>query len=153
MMSEELHWYWGNGSQPERYNLANSRDDAIEQATEYATDNGYEKMTVCEGKPWPLHDDFFDADCVLEQWHDRNEEAMDEDGELAMNPTREQKAELVSMLNAAFAAWRGSHNLGRAWCLDTRNEEIIEFPAQSAEEYPDNGPTDPAETSGPGRGF
>lgn len=132
----EWNWYWGVGSQPEVYHLANCRDDAIEQATEDAADNGHDEMTVCEGKPWSLNDDFFDVDGVLEWWHDRNEEAMDEDGELSMNPTSEQKAELISALNATFAAWRSKHNLGRAWCLDTRNEEVIAFPIPSPETTP-----------------
>lgn len=130
-MADEWGWYWGVGSQPEVYHHANSRDDAIEQATEDATDNEHEQMTVCEGKPWALLDDFFDADRVLEDWHERNEEAQDEEGELQMDPDTAQKAELEDALNAAFKAWRAKHNLGRAWCLDTRSEEIIEFPASA----------------------
>jgi hypothetical protein len=127
-MDADWNWYWGVGTQAECYHLVGSKEEAIETATEYAQDQGYEEMTICEGKPWTLHDSFFDADRTLEEWHEQNEEAQAEDGELGMNPDAAQKRELENALNEAFAAWRAKHNLGRAWALDIRNKETITIP-------------------------
>lgn len=123
--ASEWNWYWGCGSDPEVYHPAGSREEAIELATEVATANGQEEMTVCEGKPWPLYDDIFDADNVLEIFHDKNDDRCDEDGGLQMEPTHQQKIELETALNAAFKTWRTKHGLGRAWAMDTRNDEVV----------------------------
>ena len=127
-MDEEWTWYWGEGSEPEAYSPANSREDAVAKATRAAHERDLTEMTVCEGKPWKLRDDFFNADMVLEQWNDWNEDCQDEQGELSMEPTPDQEADLVLALNAAFAAWRAKHKLGRAYPLDTRNSEVISIP-------------------------
>jgi hypothetical protein len=132
-MPDDDEWtlWWGWSSQPERLSPANSREDAIEQAIgQYA---GVDTITFCEGKHMPLHDECFDADWVLERWHECNEDVQDEDGELYMEPTEEQNAELELVLTEALREWRKKHNLGRAWGLDTRNEEIITLPQEKTD--------------------
>jgi hypothetical protein len=125
-MADEWKWYWGYGREPERYHgsFATS-EEAVEAAKAAAQVEHTSEMTVVRGRPMPLTDDFFDADRVLDEWHDRNEELQDEDGELAMKPSFEQKHELEAMLNAAFKAWRAKHELGRAWAMDTVDEIVI----------------------------
>lgn len=126
-MSREWQWYWGEGAEPERYHLAGAaREEAIAAATRDAIDT--RTVTICEGMPQPLRDDFFSADNVLDAWHEYNDDLQDEDGELGMDPTHEQKQELEKILNAAFKAWRENYKLGRAWPMDTRSEEIIDLP-------------------------
>jgi hypothetical protein len=124
----EWTWWWGEGRGPERYHPANSREDAIALAAEGAECSGIYQVTICEGKPWDLSDSFFDVGRVLEDWHEHNQEAQDEDGELRMSPTADQSQELENALNATFAEWRARHKLGRSWALDTRNEEVIDLP-------------------------
>lgn len=124
-MDEGWKWFWGAGSEPDVYHPAESRDDAIAQAQDDAENSGCEVATICEGKRKQLTDKVFDADHVLEWWQDHNEECQDEDGELKMNPTADQKTELEMVLNAALATWRAKHDLGHSWSLDTRNEEVI----------------------------
>jgi hypothetical protein len=126
-MEHEWQWYWGAGSEPEIYRAANSREHAVEMATQEARSCGYGEMTVCEGRPEPLTDAFFDADRVLDDFHDANDDRQDEDGGLQMEPTLVQKAELEEALAGAFRAWRERHGLGRAWSLGTRNEEVLHF--------------------------
>ncbi len=119
------HWYFGIGDEPEMYCPADSREDAIEQATEEARDKGYDRMTICQGKAWPLLDDFFDADWVIEHFEDKNDDRCDEEGDLGMSASAAQKRELENALNETFLAWRKKHDLGRAWNLDTRHDEVI----------------------------
>ena len=144
-MAEDWTWWWGVGDEPEVYRPAYSRDDAVEQATEEAVDNGHELMTICEGKPQDLYDDFFDADAVLEDWHDHNTDVADEDGELGMEPDETQKAELQAALNEAFKVWRRKHNLGRAWALDTRAVEVIKVVDSGVSEAAESASSGPAE--------
>ena len=133
MIDDGYTWWWGEGSTPECYHPANSREEAIYLAAESADDTGVYRVTICEGKPWDLRDNFFYAERVLDDWHDFNSDAADEDGELQMEPTNEQRRELEDALNAAFAAWRAKHNLGRAYALHTRNEEVIDLPEAEGE--------------------
>ena len=129
-MSEQVKapdwtWWWGYGSEPEQYEASfATREAAIADAKEHATEAGTE-FTICEGKPWPLRDNIFDADHVMDRFHDWNDDRCDEDGDLHMDPTPEQRGELETVLNDAFKAWREKHNLGRAWALDTRNDEVV----------------------------
>jgi hypothetical protein len=126
----EWGWVWGWGSEPERYYISgNSREAALEEALTAAKRDGIDgEVTICEGRPEVLTDKFFDADNVLEEWHDANEERQDEDGELSMSPSAQQKADLEKMLAEAFAAWRRKHGLGRAWTLETRKAEVVAIP-------------------------
>jgi hypothetical protein len=128
-MSEDWQWWWGKHAEAERYNGPfATREEAVAEAME-ESESGEEFpcFTVCEATKAALRDDVFDADWALEQWHDRNEEAQDEDGELGMSPTNEQRAELEQVLTAAFAGWRQKHHLGRAWAFgEIRNTEIIQ---------------------------
>jgi hypothetical protein len=128
-MTEWL-WWWGFGSQCERYEASfDTREealaDAMAQLPEYCTD---EEVTIAEARRLPLRDDCFSADRVLEDWHNANEEAQDDDGELAMNWTPEQAVELEASLAATLAAWRTKHKLGRAWGLEIRSAEVVPLP-------------------------
>jgi hypothetical protein len=125
-MAEEWKWYWGYGTEPERYyGRFATREEAVVAAKAAAQAENRSEMTIVQGRPMPLTDDFFDADQVLDDWHNHNEDLQDEDGELAMKPSFEQKHELEAVLNTAFKAWRAKHQLGRAWSMDTVDETVI----------------------------
>ena len=135
--SRPWRWYWGYGSQPEVYqgNVA-TRDEAIAAAMTAAAaedDRCLDCMTIACARPMKLADDCFDADNVLDTWHDQNEDAADEDGELSMKPSHQQKQELERALEAAFTAWRTRHVLGQAWSLEFRSEEVVEVPPRAGQ--------------------
>ncbi len=127
MANDDWLWYWGEGAQPETFYAGVATRDAALADALVRRDPGTE-VTICQGRPMPLKDDFFDGDRVLEWWSDANEDLTDEDGDLRMEPTHAQKIELECALNDAFKAWRAKHNLGRAWALDTKGEEVITLP-------------------------
>lgn len=67
----------------------------------------------------------FDADYVLDQFEDRNEECCSEDG-LNADVTPKAKIELTDALADTLAAWLKENGIGKAWSLDDfRNEEEI----------------------------
>jgi hypothetical protein len=115
----------GNGAAAETFNGPYaSRTDAI-QAGRIAGSN---IISLCEATNVALTDEIVNVDDVLEDWHCWNEDASNEDGDLFMDPTEEQTADLQTVLNAAFAAWRARHGLGHASVLaDTRNCETIDL--------------------------
>ncbi len=126
--AEDWHWYFGIGSEPDAYTRAsaNTREAALADAVdELDLDTAERCVTLCMGLPATLIDAIFSADDVIEQWHDKNEEVASEDGDLSMQPSASQKAELEAVLNATFAAWRKRHGLGRAYSLTTRQEEVV----------------------------
>jgi hypothetical protein len=119
----EYRWWWGYGKEPEAYEADFPTREAVIAAL--PQDRPGHRFTVCEARRMPLCDGFFDAEWLLEQWHEHNTEAQDEDGDLQMEPTPTQRMELERDLAAAFAAWRIRHRLGRAWNLELRHSEIV----------------------------
>lgn len=150
--AEGWSWYFGAGSAPEVYYPASSREEAIAGAQVDANLSGYEQMTICQGRPQALDHSIFDADLVLERFHEVNETLADEDGNLRMEPKPEQCRELEATLAATFKSWCEKHKLGRAWSMDTRNDEVIEIEQEDAA-YGDDGRADTgsADISTPGR--
>ena len=127
MANDDWRWWWGDGTEPEHLHAGTvTRAEALADAGLQGSPG--DVVTICQGRRIPLKDDFLDADRVLEWWSDANEELADEDGDLRMAPTQAQKIELESALNDAFKAWRAKHNLGRAWALETKGEEVITLP-------------------------
>lgn len=119
----EYRWWWGYGTKPEQYGADfPTREAAIAALPQ---DQPGAEFTICEARRMPLCDAFFDAEWLLLQWHEHNEDAMGGDSDLQMEPTRDQRMELERDLAAAFSAWRARHDLGRAWNLELRHSEIV----------------------------
>lgn len=125
---EGWHWSWGDGSEPETISKAsqNTREAAEAEALDEATNDF---VTICQARPVALRDDVFDADHAIERWHDANEEAQDENGDLGMEPTHAQRADLEAALAKAFADWRKRHGLGRTRVVETRHDEVLRVPS------------------------
>jgi hypothetical protein len=132
-MNVEYTWWFGAGGDPEVYTEACSKEEAIERALAEGRENDWDEMTIVEARPMPLSNAIFDADDVLDRLAEKNEDAVDEDGDLRdMNATIEQKSELERALVAVLAAWRDRHKIGRAYQLDIRAEETIQVAAPPA---------------------
>lgn len=122
-----LQWWWAQSDDAERYfGPFASRDQAIAAAQAEAHEDHATAFYICTARPRQLHDDIFNADEVLEQFEDHNEEAWGEDGpDMATLPDGAE-AELVAALNAAFKAWREKHQPWRAYNLeDFGNGETV----------------------------
>lgn len=128
-MSEDWMWWYGEGSEPERYSGPfATREEAVSQAMSEAADLQLCCVSVCEAVTMTLRDDVFDADFLIDRWHDGNDQAQDEDGYLSMSPDVVQRRELEEAMAVTFAAWRARHGLGKAWAFaDTRNYETIQI--------------------------
>lgn len=121
-------WLWFHDKDPDYYNAGGPDRETTRQIALERVEPGT-SFTVCEGRPHGLSDDIFDADDVIEKFHDHNEEFQDEDGSLRMDDaTCERRMELVAALNETFRAWREKYELGRAWTLETRNEQVETAP-------------------------
>ena len=123
----EWQWWWSNEMIDSAYHGPfPSRDMALINAqTECQRDTAW----VFEGKRQKLLDDMFDADQVIADWHDHNMEVANEDGELSMDPTSQQKLGLEKAVEGGLTAWRQKHNLGRAHTLETRGEVSVSLNA------------------------
>ena len=125
-------WYYAVGTlEPETYTGAcASREEAIAQAR--AEDGDAYGFVIVEADKSVPHCDVFDADHVLEQFEESNEERWGEDGP-DLGDTPAQHRDLEKMLADAFEAWFTKHNIKReGWNFDVmRNEE--KFPAKDAE--------------------
>jgi len=135
-MSEDWKFYWGTGGQPEALNgPAETREAATADALAHAEPG--DVFTICEARPVTLDNRIFDADWIVERFDCHNEEKQNEDGDcLLEDATDEQLAELEGILNDAFAAWRVKHDVGRAYMLDTRNEEVLTVPEPATADAP-----------------
>jgi hypothetical protein len=120
-------WWWSTSLDEGRYRgpfatselaLSNARLDVTGAA---------HGIWLFEGKRLPLRDALFDADKVLDDWHVLNEEVADADGGLFMDPSGAQKLELTEALNAIWRTWRRRHGLGRAFGIETRNENPVQL--------------------------
>jgi len=132
-MSEDWKFYWGNGEQPETLNGPEETREAA-AAEAIANSEPGEVVSVCEARPMTLDNRIFDADWIVERFDSRNEEKQNEDGDcLLEDATDEQLTELEGILNDAFVAWRAKHGVGRAYMLDTRNEEVLTVPEPAGE--------------------
>ena len=100
-------WYYASYMDSEWWALAKSRDEAIQAGM--AECNGKD-FWVQEARLTPLNDDIFDAEWLEEQFSDRNEEAVPEDG-LESGASQEQKRELELALAETLRAWRVRHGL------------------------------------------
>jgi len=119
----QYRWWWGYTPEPEQYEADFPTREAVIAAL--PQDQPGAKFTIIEPRRMPLRDDFFDAERILQHWHEHNEEAQDEEGGLQMEPTPAQRMELERDLATTFAAWRTRHGLGRAWNLEDRHYEIV----------------------------
>jgi thymidylate synthase (FAD) len=118
----EWEWYWAPGTDLETvYGPHSSRGAAIEVARADASGT----FTVLEGRPLPLGDHCFDAERVLELWHELNGELANDYGDTMIEPSTEQMRELEGDLGETMARWRRRNRLGRAWSLEMRNEEVL----------------------------
>lgn len=121
-MKEQWVWFYAISEDAEGWYHAASREGAIAKGRELFNGDAF---VILEGRRATLRDDIFDADHVIDQFEEKNEECWGEDG-----PTGETnadiKAELEAVLTAAFAAWRSKHNPWTSWACDkTRNVEHI----------------------------
>jgi Arc/MetJ-type ribon-helix-helix transcriptional regulator len=120
-------WWWGYGEKPERYyGPFPTRDEAIRDAAENTPRDRDETATICTAERARLTDDIFNADDVIEQFEEWNEEKWEEYGPTPAPISLEARRDLEQALNAAFAAWRAKHDPWQAWALeDFENVEII----------------------------
>lgn len=116
-----FRWYYSLDG--ECWSLAGgSRDDAIVQGREEAEGGTF---YICEASKEPLRDSFFEADEVIAAFADHNEELWGEGG-FEGESSAEANAELQTMLNTAFTAWRTKHTDWQAYTFrEMRNEEEI----------------------------
>jgi hypothetical protein len=129
VIAEDWHWYYGIGIEPDGFILAteNTRDAALADALDALDlDTDERCITLCQGMANALRDDVLSADTVIDAWHGANEDAAGEDGDLAMEPSLGQQADLRAMLGATIAKWRERHGLGRAIALRTRATEVVQ---------------------------
>ncbi|CAN7301035.1 hypothetical protein LJR231_001532 [Phyllobacterium sp. LjRoot231] len=128
-MTNPFLWYWAHGAEPESYSVVDvsTREAAIAAAR--ADDAHVHGFTIIEANKKVPTTNIFDADNVLEQYEEHNEESWGEDGSM-IHAESAQKAELEKMLADALWVWMGKHGLhGHNYCFgETRNEEY--FPAE-----------------------
>lgn len=109
--------------------------DTLEEAMRYAIDCGDRMVLYARQMEVDWSIGAHDVDVMLEQMHEWvSENYGDPDGDgddPALDETPEQRAELVSELNAVFQAWLHRHRLGgqTAWQFDTRDQK--QFPVPS----------------------
>ncbi len=127
--STTSQWYWSTGSDPgtEDFNVAPSREAAIQAATETAYDEGFDAITICYSTPYIIDNEPFSGNIneVMTWWRDLNDEVSDH---IDDDPTMDQTSDLECMLNDAFAAWRLKHRFGLVAAPNqTANLEVIEL--------------------------
>ncbi len=136
-----LGWYWAEYKDAEQWNgPLIDKESAIAHAvtsidwSEDGEKDSCRTVYLVMARPKSLTDDIFSSDDVLDSWHTWNEDSANEYGDLDMDPTVEQRAELERELHKCFAAWRARHHLGRAWMLDVAEqfEETVYCPGQAA---------------------
>lgn len=124
-------WWYGEGREPEIFmGCCDTRDEAIAQGRA-ESEFGF---TICEADKAVPRPHFFDADWVMEQYGEANEECWGEDGP-EFTVSKEQERELEQMLGDAFKAWLDKIGKGApsAWAFGTtRNTEYF-APAQGIE--------------------
>jgi hypothetical protein len=116
-------WYYAEGTAPEIWMQAteNSRACAIAEARRY----GAVPVSICQGRPMPLGDNFFDAGSLWEQFTEHNQDVADEDGRIGGEPASSALAVLEDRMAETFGAWRREFGVGRAWALETKDDEVI----------------------------
>jgi hypothetical protein len=116
-------WWWANTMEDESYQ-GPFETEAL-ALIDAQNKSKRDSFIVFEAKRHVLDNDCFDADLVIEAFHEHNSDMADPDGQLQMDPTTAQKLELEEALTV-LAAWRQKHGLGRAWLsLDTRGETTV----------------------------
>ena len=118
MSDGKFLWYWGYGEEPEAcYGGENTREAILQVARLEADGEGF---TIVEADKSVAGFDCFDADNVLEQYEDRNEECWGEDGPDFPPINGDVKRELETALAATLKAWMDKHDChGRAWRFGT----------------------------------
>ena len=122
-------WYWGRGSEPDVYW---GEEDSREAIIQVARDEGDgECFTIVEADKSIPSFDVFDADNVLDNYYDHNEECWGEDGP-DVEATLVAKQELERALANIFQEWMVKHKLTKTWSFGTmRNHEF--FPEEKPE--------------------
>lgn len=124
-------WWYGHGKEPEIfYGPCDTRDEAVAQG-EAENEHGF---TICEADKATARPHFFDADWVMEQYGEANEECWGEDGP-EFTVSKEQERELELMLGDAFKEWLDKIGKAapRVWAFgEIRNTEYF-APAQGIE--------------------
>lgn len=125
----EYRWYYGLGEHPETYERSfTTRSEAVTAAIEDARGT-YDKVTIVEGRPGTIDPEIFNADNVIEDLHEHNQEISDENGDLGIEPTREQRTDLEQRLATALAQWLWHHKLGAVTAIsDFRHELVMDVP-------------------------
>jgi hypothetical protein len=125
----KFHWYYAVGTtEPEHYyGKCDTREQAIAQAR--ADDGDLYGFVIIEADRSVPTCKVFDADNILEQFQEYNEECWGEDG-MELGETPEQRRDLEEMLAAAMDAWFVKHGIERTgYNFDVmRNQET--FPAK-----------------------
>lgn len=122
-------WYWGYGSEPESYYGEEDSREAILQVA-YDESDGRAFTIIEADKSIPTFN-IFDADRVIEDYEERNEECWGEDGFDGGLPSK-LKRELEVRLSNTFKRWMEKHGLTKTWAFGTsRNQEY--FPERTAE--------------------
>lgn len=123
-----FRWYWqtGTGDCPETYQgPCDTRDEAI--ATARSDDGIAFGFVIVEADREVPRCDIFQADRVLDDYTESNEECWGEDG-ADVQCTSAQERDLEAMLAATFDAWFKKHDLSqRGWSFSTlRNQETFQ---------------------------
>jgi hypothetical protein len=118
-------WYYADGVDPEVWYQAdeNSRAAAVAQGSRYAREG--RAYSICQGRAMPLGDNFFKGHNLWEEFTEYNQDVADEDGRLRGEPTSTMLAVLEDRMAEAFGAWRAEFGVGRAWALETKDQEVI----------------------------
>jgi hypothetical protein len=127
-MSKEPVWQWWYSQSEESYQGPESSRDAAIEAGRNEFDG--EAFMIVEAAIKEPNLEFFDADRVIEQCDEYNEECHNPDGDASLFPETiapVQKKDLERRLHEALAAWIEENNIRiHSWSFDkTRNEETI----------------------------
>lgn len=126
-----FRWFWATSEEFEYgFGSFETREQAIAAGTE-STKPG-EQFWIAEADKMVASTRFFDADRVLEEFGEANEECWGEDGaEDAITVSDHMARDLEQMLGQAFDAWAAKHGEPwRVWAFgEMRNEECVTVPA------------------------
>lgn len=119
-------WWWAESNDAELYNGPfAAKEDAIASAhAEEEAGEDHSARVLFFGGNRPLGYDCFDAEQVLENFEEYNEECFGEDGPLP-GATPEQERELEVALGFALRTWNDRHKAIRPWVVSPGHEEPL----------------------------
>ena len=122
-----LAWWWGYGATPGSYNGDfRSKEEVVEAVRARIPPNtGAHEILIAEGRPAPLRYDIFLTDAVLAEFQAINGDVGDAEGALRdMETTEGMRRELQEALQATFQTWCRKYQVGRAFALEIKSQEV-----------------------------